>query len=162
VREQRGGELFHAGPLVGDGSRWGEHGLPPGFDAFGMGERGEELGSFESGAFDLGLGEELGGVEDTAEVETAADCDEAAHLCGALLLLLDPGGVVRRCEHLHPRAAQRRLRANREMVAQLRPLQRFGAGFDEGVGNRRQQVHLSRIRPPRPAARSGRMEPGVV
>ncbi len=89
-----------------------------------MGEQREEFRRFECGAFDSCLIEQIGWVEQAAEVEGCADRDKPAHLGGALLLLADPFRVGAGFECQHPVPAELGACAGGQALAQAFPLKR--------------------------------------
>ena len=96
VLEQRSGEGFDAGQWSLRSSGGVSDELAPGLDALGVREQREEFGGFERGALDAGLIEQIGGVEQAAEVE---GCRRSRQ-----------GGASRRCAAAAGRSSPRRRR----------------------------------------------------
>jgi hypothetical protein len=142
VRQQRRGEREQRRPLRADTFGREQDGLPPGLDALGMLDDGAQLQGFERGAFYAGAVEQVGDIEDPAEVE-AATGDNLLHLGCALLLSVDPTGVGARREREYAGLAQRRLRAAAEVVEEVVPLQRLGAPVGQRGRYIGQQQHGS-------------------
>jgi len=97
---------------------------------------------FEGGAFEAGLVEQSGWVEEAVEVEGAAVGEEGADFGGALLLGVDPEEVAGGFEGEGPGAAKGRDSEGGDVVAQAWPLKRGGAGFAERGRDVGQQEHF--------------------
>ncbi len=104
-----------------------------------------EFDGFESGALNAGALDELGGIDETAEIEASADAEEGAHFGGELLLTVDPGGVGGGSERIDGLLAEFGLTASADDLAEALELKGNGAGVEEWSGHDNQGFKVSRF-----------------
>ena len=131
MRKEGRREFGNAGPVVTSGVGRGIEEIAPGSYVFDDVEQVKDLEGFEGGAVDARFFERIGGIEEAGEAEAAASGEHRANLCGALLLLVDPGEIGGRVESEGPGSAKGRGGAGGDVVAKAWPLKGLGAGFGE-------------------------------